>query len=371
MTTTKTNTIKTLLLVVIAIAMIHLVSSNAQAVSVQDLVRIKGAEQNRLVGMGLVVGLPGTGDGGKFAPTSRPLANAIARFMDEGVTAAELKDSKNVALVSVEAVIPAGGVAEGDRVDVRISAIGPSKSLQGGQLFMMPLTGPLPDSPVYAYASGPLLTEDITSPTTAIVRKGAQLVRSIRPQYISAAGQITMVLNDDVATIPMAQTIASLVNGRLAPDGPNVAKAVDQKHVTIDVPIFQRKDPVAYLSPVLLDYIDPDLIDVGARVVINDRTGTIVIKGDVQISPVVISHDNLTITTITPPRPQPEPDADGMLPAPGVQNFVGMDPERRGGTRLVELLSAFNQLKVPARDRIAILRRMKKSGALHASLIEE
>ena len=346
--------------------------SPSYAVSVQDLVRIKGAEQNRLVGMGLVVGLPGTGDGGKFAPTSRPLANAIARFMDESVTAGELKDSRSVALVTVEAVIPASGVAEGDRVDVRISAIGPAKSLVGGQLFMMPLTGPLPDSPVYAYASGPLLSEDLTSPTTAIVRRGAQMVRSIRPRYVSEAGQITMVLNDDVATIPMAQTIASLVNGRLSPDGPNVARAVDQKHVVIDVPVFQRKDPVAYLSPVLLDYIDPDLIDVGARVVINDRTGTIVIKGDVQISPVVISHENLTITTITPPPPLvTEPDENGMLPDPGVQNFVGLDPQRRGGTRLAELLAAFNQLKVPARDRIAILRRMKESGALHATLIEE
>lgn len=353
-------------------AFVVLIANTAtSAVSVQDLVRIKGAEQNRLVGMGLVVGLPGTGDGGKFAPTSRPLANAIARFMDEGVTASELKDSKSVALVSIEAVIPAGGVAEGDRVDIRISTLGPSKSLQGGQLFMTPLTGPLPNSPVFAYASGPLLTEDFTSPTTAIVRNGAQLVRSIRPQYISSTGQITMVLNKDVATIPMAQTIASLVNGRLAPDGPNVARAVDQKHVVIDVPIFQRKDPVAYLSPVLLEYIDPDLIDVGARVVINDRTGTIVIKGDVQVSPVVISHDNLTITTITPPPPAVVPGPDGMLPSPGSQSFVGLDPERRGGTRLVELLAAFNQLKVPAKDRIAILRRMKESGALHASLIEE
>jgi flagellar P-ring protein precursor FlgI len=352
-------------------ALMLLCPAICSAVSVQDLVRIKGAEQNRLVGMGLVVGLPGTGDGGKFAPTSRPLANVIARFMDESVNAAELKDSRNVALVTVEAIITSSGAAEGDRVDVRISAIGPAKSLQGGQLFMTPLTGPLPDSPVYAYASGKLLQEDLTSPTTAIVRRGAQLVRSIRPQYVSPDGKITMVLNDDVATIPMAQTIASIVNGRLAPDGPNVAHAVDQKHVVIDVPVFQRKDPVAYLSPVLLDYIDPDLIDVGARVVINDSTGTIVIKGDVQISPVVISHENLTITTITPPVSPPPVLPDGSPLPPGEQSFIGLDPEHRGGTRLVELLSAFNQLKVPARDRIAILRRMKESGALHAQLIEE
>ena len=354
----------------LAIAAMAMPATITSAATLQDLVRIKGAEQNRLVGMGLVVGLPGTGDGGKFAPTSRPLANVIARFMDESVVAAELKDSRNVALVMIEAVIPASGAAEGDRVDVRISAIGPAKSLQGGQLFMAPLTGPLPDSPVFAYASGAVLIENLMSPTSATVRKGAQVVRSIRPQYLSQSGQVTVVLNDDVATIPMAQTIASIINGRLSPDGPNVARAVDQKHVVIDVPIFQRRDPVAYLAPVLLEYIDPDLIDVGARVVINDRTGTIVIKGDVQISPVVISHENLTITTITPPV-LPRPDADGVMPDPGVQSFVGMDPERRGGTRLVELLAAFNQLRVPAKDRIAILRRMKESGALHAVLIEE
>src|SRR5262249_34679730 len=152
--------------------------------------------------------------------------------------------------------------------------------------------------------------------------------------YLNEKGQVSLVLNDEVATIPMAQTLAALVNGRLAPDGPNVAKAVDQKNIVIDVPVNERTDPVAYLSAVLREYIDPTLIDTGSRVVVNQKTGTIVIKGNVQISPVVISIKDLTITTVTPP-PLPGPTPAGQAPgAPVEQAFIGVDPSRRGGTQL-------------------------------------
>src|SRR5690606_9756086 len=102
-------------------------SAPAQAVQVQDLVRLKGSETSKLVGMGLVVGLRGTGDGGKFMPAMRPLAAVMQQFMDPNVIAFELKDAKNVALVTLTATLPATGVREGDRVDVYVSAVGAAK----------------------------------------------------------------------------------------------------------------------------------------------------------------------------------------------------------------------------------------------------
>lgn len=339
----------------------------AQAVQVQDLVRIKGSEQSKLVGMGLVVGLRGTGDGGKFMPAMRPLASVIQQLIDPNTVAAELKDAKNVALVALSATLPAGGVREGDRVDVHVSAVGACKSLAGGRLFLIPMTGPLPGAPVYAFAEGQVVLESPENPTVGVVPAGAQLTRDVMAQYLDGQGRITLVLNDAVASWPVASNIAALVNGVAAPDGPNIARAIDPKNVVIDVPLYERADPAPFISQILMSYVDPTQIGTGARVVVNERTGTIVISGDVQISPVIISHQGLTITTITPPPPE----GNAGEPVLDQRSFIGLDPEKRGGARLEDLISAFNQLKVDAADRIAILKRIDRAGKLHAQLIIE
>lgn len=349
-----------------AVLVTLLTTTPAFAVQVQDLVRIKGMETNKLVGMGLVVGLSGTGDGGKFLPAMRPLANAMSRMVDGSTIAADLRDAKNVALVSVSCTLPATGVREGDRVDVQVSSIGPAKSLAGGRLFLMPLTGPLPDSPTFAFAEGPLVIENPASATNGVVRGGAQLTRDVLAQAIDAQGRLTLVLNDSVASWPMASNIASLVNGVVSPDGPSVARAIDAKNVIIEVPEYERADPAAFISNILVSYVDPSQIGDGAKVVINERTGTIIVSGDVQISPVIISHRGLTITTITP-EPLPTPAA----PTRSTNGFVPIDPEKRGGARLADLLQAFNQLKVEPADRIAILKEIHRSGKLHATLVIE
>ena len=335
------------------------------AVQVMDLVRVKGAEANKLVGMGIVVGLKGTGDGGKFAPAMRSLATVIQHLIDPATVALELKDARNVALVALSASLPESGVREGDQVDVHVSAIA-AKSLEGGRLFMIPLTGPLPGSPVFAYAEGPLTIEDKNLPTTAVVRKGGQLTQDIFAQYMDKAGRITLVLNDSVATVPMANNLAKLINGYLSPEGPIIARAIDQKSVVVDVPEQERRDPVSFISSVLQTYVDPQMINTGARVVINSKTGTIVFSHDVQISPVGVTHSGLTINLVTP---EPVPTAD----APRVerQQVLGLDPENRGGAKLADLIKAFNQLKVEPNDRIAILRELHRSGKLHAQLILE
>lgn len=349
-----------------AVAMTLLIAASASAVQVQDIVRIKGAERSKLMGMGLVVGLKGTGDGGEFLPAMRPLAEVISRLMDPNVVAGELKDAKNVALVTLTADLPSGGVREGDRIDVHVAAIGPAKSLKGGRLFLIPMTGPLPNSPVFAFAEGPLTIEDDDTPTVGVVQSGAQLTRDVMAQYLDSYGRLTLVINEANASWPVANNLASLINGLIAPDGPNVAKAVDQKNVVVQVPMYERGDPAAFISQILQTYVDPTQVATGARVVINERTGTVVISGNVQISPVIISHKGLTITTITPPPGQPQYE-----PTVTETNFISLDPEQRASAKLADLLAAFNQLKVDAQDRIEILKLMHQSGKLHAQLILE
>lgn len=353
------------LVAVLVLAVSLMVAAAAQAVQVQDLVRIKGAETNKLVGMGLVFGLRGTGDGGKYLPAMRPLAAVIQQLMDPNVVAAELKDAKNVALVALSATLPAGGVREGDHVDVNLSCVGPAKSLEGGRLFMIPLVGPLPGSPTFAFAEGAVTIDNTDNPNVGVVKGGAQLIRDIRAQYIEN-GKLTLVLDDSIASWPMANNLASLINGYMSPDGPNVAKAVDQKNVEVTVSADDQKDPATFISQILQAYVHPSQISGGARVVVNAKTGTVIVSGDVQISPVVISHQGLTITTITP-------EATPTVGNPRIEEkrFVAIDPENVGGAKLSDLLMQLNQLKVDAKDRIAILREIHRSGKLHAQWVEE
>ncbi|MFP4143727.1 MAG: flagellar basal body P-ring protein FlgI [Phycisphaeraceae bacterium] len=341
-------------------------AGRAAAVQVQDIVRIKGAEGGKIVGSGLVVGLNGTGDGGDFLPAMRSLAQIIGRLVDPNVVAAELEDAENVALVTLTAQVPRTGCREGDRLDVHIASIGPAESLEGGRLFLIPMIGPTPDSPVFAFAEGAVTIENPDVPTTAVVEGGAEMVRDVRSRLTDEQGRITLVINDANASWQVSHNLASLINGLLSPDGPAIAKAEDEKNVVVQMPSHERQDPAAFISQILQTYLDPSQVGTGAKVVINERTGTIVMSGDVQISPVIISHEGLTITSIAP-----EPPATPADPQVEEQPFVAMDPGDRDSAKLADLLAAFNQLKIPAQDRIEILKLMHESGKLHAQLVIE
>jgi flagellar P-ring protein precursor FlgI len=336
------------------------------AVQVQDIARLKGSESSKLVGMGLVVGLNGTGDGGDFRPAIRPLAAMMQRLMDPNVVAAELEDADNVAVVSITAKLPDSGVREGDKVNVQLASVGAAESLAGGRLFLTPLYGPLPGSPVFAFAEGPITIEDAETPTVATVERGATLTRNIASRNVDDKGRLTLVLNAHNATWPMASALAMMINDVLAPDSPPIAMAVDQKNVVVQLPERQRPNPAPFIAQLLEIQLDPSLVRTEARVVINQRTGTIVMTGDVELSPVIISHKGLTITTIQPP-PQPTPEQ----PRVEQNQFVGLDPAERAGAKLSDLLAAFNRLKVPAKDRIAIVKEIHRSGKLHAKLVLE
>lgn len=339
--------------------------SFCDAVQVFDLARLKGAESNKIIGMGIVIGLNGTGDGGKFAPAMRSLASAMQTLVDPTVFPLELRDAKNVALVALVANLPASGVREGDKVDVHVSAMA-AKSIEGGRLFMVPLIGPQKDSPVIAFAEGPIVVENAKFPTVGVIRGGAQLTRDIYVQYMDNGGRITLVLDESVATLPMANNLANLINGNLAPDGPNIARVIDQKNIVVDVPTQERRNPAAFIASVQQTYVDPQMINTGARVVINEKSGTIVFSSDVQVSPVGVTHRGLTINMITP-EPQPSP----TNPKVERQGVLGVDPDNRGGAKLADLIKAFNQMKVEPADRIAIIKEIHRSGRLHAQLMIE
>ena len=343
-----------------------MLATPAMAVQVQDIARLKGSETNKIVGMGLVVGLNGTGDGGKFLPAMRPLAKMVGRFVDPNTVAAELKDVKNVAIVTVTAELPANGVREGDRVDVRVASNGTAKSLQGGTLFMTPLMAPRPDvDMIFAFAEGPITIEDENNPTSGKVSNGATLTRDIVTRHVQN-GQVTLVIDSRHASWPVARNLAQNINDELNPDGQPLAKAMDPKNVTVQIPMWERSDPSLFLSKLMVMSFPTPLMPIEARVVINERTGTIVMSGDVEVSPVVISKKGLTITRITP-----TPSTDGRDTAETEQHFIGVDPEDKGGAKLADLIEAFSQLKVEAQDRIEVIKAIHASGHLHAELIFE
>ncbi len=350
----------------VALALLVMLATDARAVQVQDLVRLKGSETSKIIGMGLVVGLNGTGDSRKFASSHKMLAEAVSKFADETAAFAQISQSDAVALVYLSAEIPGHGVRSGDRLDVQVAKAGDAESLAGGRLIISWLAGPTNDAPVMAVAEGQISLPDAQHPTTGKIVGGVQMVRDVVSQPMDRYGRIHLVLNDRVASWPAATSLARLINEVLAPDGPAIAQAADQKNILISVPEDQRVSPGSFISQILRTYVEPALIHSGAKVIINERTGTVVITGDVQVSPVVISHEGLTITSVRP-APPPNPQQPELVE----ERFIPIDPANEGGTSLSQLLEGFNQLKVPAQDRIAIIRQISAAGKLHAQLIEE
>ncbi|WP_432799090.1 flagellar basal body P-ring protein FlgI [Poriferisphaera sp. WC338] len=335
------------------------------AVQIQDIVRLKGSESTKLVGYGLVVGLNGTGDGGKFNPTARALAQQIAHLSDETVSAAELVASKNTAIVSISAMIPRTGVREGDMIDVHVASVGPAKSLAGGRLSFSQLIVPKPYGDVFAVAEGAIRVNE-SSPTTGIVHSGAQLTGNVMTRYLDEFGQMTLVVNDQHAGWQVANMLASTINQTISPDGPKVAKAINEKNVVILVPEYVRENPSQFISDILVTYVDPVFVKSGSRVRINMDSQTIVIDGNVQFSPAGVIQKGLTITTI-----EPEPVPSKFNPITKTRDVAAIDPDKRGGARLASLLEAFEQLKISAKDKIEIIRMMHANGNIHAQLIIE
>lgn len=340
--------------------------ASAQTV-IADVARVKGQEENELVGLGLVVGLKGTGDGGDFVPTLRSLATTLDLMKSPlGKTGLkELEDSKNVALVMVSATVPEGGGREGDRIDCTVSSIGSAKSLAGGRLFVTALQGPLPAAKdqaplVYAFAQGPVKIDSGT-PTTGKIPGGCRLAQDFFNPYVKD-GKITLVLDKDVADFRLAQDIEEVINDTFAEGavsefgtgGARYAVAINKVNIEVTIPKAYLNYPVDFVAQVMDLPLDEARTE--ARVVLHERTGVIVISGDVEIGPAVISHKNIVVETT------------GNVKS---EHFNAFNPQKQQAARLQSLVEALNAIKVPTEDMMEIIKGLKRDGKLRARLIVE
>lgn len=342
----------------------------AQTMTVQNIARLSSDSRFKLQGIGLVMGLSGTGDSGKELAMVRPLAAVLQNNGNPMPDLKGLEKTKSVALVMVTCEVPAGGARVNDSLDVTVATLGTASSLEGGELFVSALTGPLPGSPVYAMASGPVMLLDPGHATTARVVGGAQLVKELRmpapesrfelllePHYrgFAAASQVATAINDTYFNSPAAA-------------GMRIAKAIDDRSVMVEIPEAERADTAPFIAEVMSTQVAEALLKLPAQVICNVRTGAITFTGDVRISPVAVTMEGITITR-TVPTPVPTP-TDPMVTN---TKWLGVTTEsdEAGLTKLGDLLKAFEQLNIPTKEQISIIQQIHKQGCLHARLIVE
>lgn len=350
--------LKSLTIIVLAVAALIVAGRPAEAaVRLKDVARVKGQETNSLQGLGLVVGLKGTGDGGKYIPTIRSLATMMQYMRSPALGGAEeLKDATNVALVLVTATVPAGGARQGDQLDCQVSSIGAAKSLAGGRLFLAALQGPDIDNPkIYAFAEGLLKLDDVQTPTVARIFGGCRLEEDFFNPFIENE-RLTLVLDRNHADFEVAQEVAEVINSQLSIQSGEAtpAKAVNSQNIVVNVPQQYRDDYVLFVSQIMSLTMPEPAVE--ARVVINERAGSIVIGADVEIGAVVVSHKNIVIET------------ENTLPN---ERFVPLDVGGGQTAKLRSLVSALQAVKVPNADIIEIIKGLDRNGKLHGRLIIE
>lgn len=352
---------------------IALCAMPAGATTVQDLVRIKGHERNTLVGLGLVIGLNGTGDDSKDSLlAARPYEQLLANLGNPIESIEELADADSYALVHVTMEIPATGIRSGDRLDVSVSTLFNASSLAGGELVMSPLRVPLPEAAglrPMAFANGPLVIEG-DNPRRGLVRGGGQMIVDVRSNPLTASGTLTLVLKDQYAGYPVATTVARALNDEFAIDAlPDIAIVEDAKNIRIFVPSAYHAEAPRFIANLLMVPIDSSMVRPGARIIINEAQGIILVTGDVEVGPVLVAHKGLSITSITP-EPEPSP----QRPRVKRQRFAEVnttESSSRISTQMKDLLAAFDQLNVPIEDQIAILHELSKTGKLHAEIVHQ
>lgn len=361
-----------LLLVALALA----APASAQEVSLRGLGRFDGWRENALIGYGLVTGLAGSGDTRRSGVTRQALQNVLRRL---GTTVADDQiSSRNAAVVMVVATLPASANI-GDRIDVTVSSIGDARSLAGGTLLMTPLLGP--DQRPYALAQGPLVTggysfesqlnqQQKNFPTTATLQGGATVEQAVDARVLHDDGRVSFLLSDP--SFATAERIAAAINARLG-GGAAYARNADE------VSIAYRGDPArvtGFIAQLESVQVRPDA---APRVVVNERTGTIVAGADVRISSVAIAQGDIKVT-VKAENIASQPDFysgfasdvrslvvtnTSLSVEDGANDAVATFPN----TTVADLVQGLSRAHVGTRRTIAILQAMKAAGALHADVI--
>jgi flagellar P-ring protein precursor FlgI len=342
---------------------------------IKDIVTVNGVRSNQLVGYGLVVGLNGTGDGLRNSPFTEQSLQSMLDRMGVNVRKVSPK-TRNVAAVIVTAELPAF-IGRGSRIDVTVSSLGDATSLVGGSLIMTPLAGP--DNEIYAVAQGPIAVSGFTVggaaetltqnvPTSARIPNGAHVEREPPSRFAEDRNIALELRNPDFGT---AVRIADAINVyTLGRHGFRSAQERDLRTISLITP--RNMGPARFLAEIGDLLIQPDS---PARVVIDERTGTIVIGNDVHVSTVAVAHGSLTVrVTETPQVSQPTPFSERGETVVTPQTMVTAD-QAGGKVAIVEgpnlqtLVGGLNRMGLKPASIIAILQAIKTAGALQADLV--
>ena len=343
-------------------------------VRIKDLVNFDGVRENDLVGYGLVVGLNGSGDGLRNAPFTEDIMTNVLERLGVNVTGEQFRP-KNVAAVFVTATLPAFA-RTGNQIDVTVSAIGDAKSLMGGTLIMTPLNAA--DGEIYAVAQGTIIAGGAVAegdagqvtqgvPTSGVIPSGARVEREIDFQ-LAALMNLRVALRE--ADFTTASRIEAAINKNF---GRRVAIMLDSGTVQLDIANTNMGSVAHALGRIENIKVEPER---KARVVVDQRSGTIVMGEDVRISRVAVSQGNLTVRIQEDPIVvQPNPFAEGeTLAVPHTRADIIEEPgiglaDIPTGTSLSEVIAGLNALGVSPRDMIDILKSIKAAGALHAEFL--
>src|SRR3981189_224051 len=339
---------------------------------IKDLANIEGVRQNQLIGYGLVVGLAGTGDTLNNIPFPKQSLQAMLERMGVNIRGATIRTG-NVAAVMVTGNLPAFGT-QGTRMDVTVSALGDSKNLQGGTLLVTPLLGA--DGNVYAVAQGSVAVAGFSAegaaasvvrgvPPVGRIANGAIIEREIEFALNRLPNVRLALRNADFTT---AKRIAAAVNDFL---GAKTAEPIDPSTVQLSIPAEFKGNVVAFLTEIEQLQVQPDL---SARVVIDERSGIIVMGRDVRVATVAVAQGNLTVTVSESPQvSQPNPLSRGrtvVTPRTGIS--VSEDGKKfavvKDGVSLQQLVDGLNGLGIGPRDLIGILQAIKAAGAIQADI---
>lgn len=348
--------------------------ASANDVRLKDIGRFQGWRDNALVGYGIVTGLAGSGDSPRNEVTRQALRNALGRL---GATVqADQVQSRNVAVVMVTATLPPSANV-GDRIDVTVTSVGDARSLAGGSLLMTPLMGP--DQQSYALAQGALVVggyrfdadqnlRQKNYPTVGVLPDGATVERSVVANLQSEADAVVFVLRN--ADITTAESVARNINLTMG-DGAASVRSPD----AIRISTAGWRGPInSLLSRIENVTVHTDPV---AKVVINERSGTVVAGANVQISDVVIAQGDIKVAvTIDNDAVQPNVYGGFVRDARGfIVSNTRLDVDEAdavlqfSGTSVADLVQGLSRSKVKTRDMIAILQAMKSAGALHADII--
>ena len=384
--TTSSKTLSRLAALALGALMLATTAMPAAAtVRIKDIVDIEGVRDNMLVGYGLVVGLQGTGDSMKNAPFTRQSlegmlermgVNTRSKYTFGSTAATASMDTKNIAAVMVTATLPPYA-AQGTRIDVSVGAMGDATSLMGGTLLVTPLVGA--DGEVYAVGQGPVSISGFSAqgasgssvtqgvPNSGRIASGAIVEREIEFSLAELPVIRFSLHNPDFTT---ARRVAEAINHRM---GIPAAQATDPSSILLTVPQNRRGDVVNMMTEIEQLRVEPDQ---HARVVIDEKTGVIVMGENVRISTVAVAQGNLTVRiTETPQVSQPNAFSQ-VTQATTVQRSdvqVDTQSDRRlammpAGVSLQELVQNLNALGVGPRDMVSILQSIKASGALQAEI---